>query len=94
MDTMKNLQMMAFVQYLSALLTGKRSATMPLETECCDSFHSVAIYYMINMKSVQKEPVGKNHGHIMIEMNSSKVTSSYGTSTRNTKSFIVLARRF
>lgn len=44
MDTMKNLQMMAFVQYLSALLTGKRSATMPLETECCDSFHSVAMY--------------------------------------------------
>lgn len=44
MDTMKNLQMMAFVQYLSALLTGQRSATMPLETECCDSFHAVAIY--------------------------------------------------
>ena len=36
--------MMAFVQYLSALLTGQRSATMPLETECCDSLHSVAMY--------------------------------------------------
>lgn len=44
MDTMKNLQMMAFVQYLSALLTGQRSATMPLETECCNSFHAVANY--------------------------------------------------